>query len=76
MLEQFVKDYLLWEWPCAGAREKCQEEGEAKTKCHGLTANSHSPSPSLPVLFSSSREGTRVSKNLNQEIRKSEERLF
>ncbi|KAM6078077.1 activating transcription factor 7-interacting protein 2 isoform 2-T3 [Theristicus caerulescens] len=46
MLEQFVKEYILWERPHAGEREQHEEEGAAEMKCYGLT---RTPSRHPPV---------------------------
>lgn len=49
ILEQLMKDYVLWERPRAGAGEKYEEEGQAKRKCHGLVTTTHFSC--LPVLL-------------------------
>jgi len=47
MLEQFMKNCILWEGPHAGAGDEREEEGVAETKCYGLTATSIPHPPAL-----------------------------
>jgi len=43
--EYLLKDFSPWR-AHSGGEEKCEEEGVAERRCYGLTASSHSPSPS------------------------------
>jgi len=54
MLEQFMKDYIPWEGPHAGAGAERVEEGEAEAKCHELTTISI---PDAPALLGLRRKG-------------------
>lgn len=46
-MDQFLKDYLSWGGPHAGAGEENEDEGVTETKCNGLSATliSHSSVP-------------------------------
>ena len=57
MLDQFVKDYVLWKEIHAGAGEESEDEGAAETKNYELTSI---PIPHPPAL-SCSGEGVRRS---------------
>ena len=52
MPPQFLKDYIPWQGPHVGARERCEEEEAVKRSCYAPTTK--------PLLHPPGREGEEV----------------